>query len=124
RYQKLTKKDLAASTAVVDPNTRGQRNEKFSWIWHVRDKTKSIPAWMSELDQVNWLRAKARWDRWAEEKILMKSEMEWTRNFFRHSAEKWEERTYRSAHDNAYGGATVFAWREVKTWRLLEEQAE
>lgn len=36
-YQELHQEDLAASTAVVDPNRRGQRSEKLlSWIWGFR----------------------------------------------------------------------------------------
>ena len=32
-YPKLSKSDTNASTAVVDFNARGQRNEGLSWIW-------------------------------------------------------------------------------------------
>lgn len=32
-YKELEDGDLVASTAVVDPNARGQRQAKLSWIW-------------------------------------------------------------------------------------------
>lgn len=34
-YQILTASDLVASTAVADPNARGQSRVKLSWIWRV-----------------------------------------------------------------------------------------
>ena len=39
--------------------------------------------------RVNWFRAKARRDRWYEEKILLESELEWTHLFFIRQAEFW-----------------------------------
>lgn len=35
KYKILTKEDLVASTAVADPNARGQSRTKLSWIWQV-----------------------------------------------------------------------------------------
>lgn len=35
RFQKITRADTKAVTAVFDPNRRGQRNEGLSWIWQV-----------------------------------------------------------------------------------------
>jgi hypothetical protein len=33
RYQVLKKEDLRASTVVIDPNARGQRNASLAWFW-------------------------------------------------------------------------------------------
>ena len=34
-YRNLTQQDLVASTAVMEPNARGQSRVKLSWIWHI-----------------------------------------------------------------------------------------
>lgn len=78
RYQQLAPSDIVASTAVMDPNARGQRNAGLSWIWQTMTTTEN-PAFMTEsmsiflsfaravfnpllVLRVNWLRAKARRD--------------------------------------------------------------
>ena len=43
----LTSKDLVASTAVVDPNARGMRNQGLSWIWQ-RAITQETPEFVTE----------------------------------------------------------------------------
>ena len=43
----LTPKDLVASTAVVDPNARGMRNDGLSWIWQ-RAMTRETPEFVTE----------------------------------------------------------------------------
>ena len=47
-YPKLTKGDTNASTAVVDFNARGQRNEGLSWIWRTPHAMRGDSAVMSE----------------------------------------------------------------------------
>jgi hypothetical protein len=32
-YQELTDDDIRTSTAIEEPNARGQRNSELSWIW-------------------------------------------------------------------------------------------
>ena len=47
-YPKLMKCDTNASTAVVDFNARGQRNEGLSWIWRIPHTMAHDSAMMSE----------------------------------------------------------------------------
>lgn len=47
RYQRLSPGDIVASTAVIDPNARGQRNAGLSWIWQTISPAES-PAFMTE----------------------------------------------------------------------------
>ena len=47
-YPKLLKADTNASTAVVDFNARGQRNEGLSWIWRTPNTMTHDSALMSE----------------------------------------------------------------------------
>lgn len=35
RYKVLKKEDLKVSTAIVDPNARGTRNESLRWFWNL-----------------------------------------------------------------------------------------
>ena len=42
------------------------------------------------VQRVHWLRARAQKNRWQEELILLKYEMEWTTRFFLHSGCKWQ----------------------------------
>ena len=47
-YRLLTPRDTQASTAVVDFNARGQRNEGLSWIWQTPKALTNTSAWMEE----------------------------------------------------------------------------
>lgn len=48
RFQVLKREDLKTDTAVMDPNARGQRNKRMSWIWESHDPTQQSPNWMTE----------------------------------------------------------------------------
>lgn len=49
RYRILKPTDVVASTTVMDPNARGQRNNALSWIWHLQHyPNDQDPAWMDE----------------------------------------------------------------------------
>ena len=47
-YRPLKPSDTNASTAVVDFNARGQRNEGLSWIWQTPKALTNTSAWMEE----------------------------------------------------------------------------
>jgi hypothetical protein len=42
--------------------------------------------------RMNWLRAKAWYDRWKEEDSLVRHEMEWMVKYFQYRENEWEER--------------------------------
>lgn len=131
KYQALQHEDLKAITAINEPLVRGQRNAMLAWIWNmdVQADIEESP-WMKECEysvchslilvdhrqvyRVNWLRAKARRERWKEEKILVKSEMKWTIAYFQYRAVKWEE----LVEDAGYGAA-CYARRQASMWRGL-----
>ncbi|KAK7682710.1 hypothetical protein QCA50_014093 [Cerrena zonata] len=119
KYQTLSKEDLKASTAIADSNAPGQRSETLSWIWYISLTSRSTqPAFMEELFRVNWLRAKARRDRWAEEKILLKSELSWTKAYFQRRSDDWKSRiTARSP------GLACYAHLQKRHWDLFVLQA-
>ena len=66
--------------------------------------------------RVNWLRAKSRRDRWREENVLLKSELEWSWRFFLHQEGKWRERS-----TFALGGWRCYALKQVYTWKYFAE---
>ncbi|KAG1766481.1 hypothetical protein EV702DRAFT_1050656 [Suillus placidus] len=58
KYQELLKSDLKATSAVTDPNARGQRNSTLPWFWSLDVQGDSVSNdWMNEsqtwLDRTN-----------------------------------------------------------------------
>jgi hypothetical protein len=72
--------------------------------------------------RVNWLRAKARVDRWLEEKFLVKHEMEWTILWFQHHANLWGERSERE-DENLPLGHKHYAIKQQKLWNEFQSKA-
>ncbi|KAG1886447.1 hypothetical protein F4604DRAFT_1917240 [Suillus subluteus] len=67
KYKPLLHEQLKISTAVGDPNARGQRNESLTWFWSVEvDLGGPDQSWNEEFYRVHWLRAKALQDQWKE----------------------------------------------------------
>ena len=137
KYRLLEKDDLRASTAIADSNAPGQRSDSLSWIWHMSSDThRHDPAYLDECTpichftllqylilvpvyRVNWLRTKARRDRWVEEKELLRSELEWTRIFFEQKASMWRVRVEASTAP----GLICYAYGQARNWDLLVQQA-
>ena len=72
--------------------------------------------------RVNWLRAKCRSDRWAEELILAKSEMQWTKLYHQRRAEAWSARAKSVALLDPE--LRYYARRQARTWSLLHSHIE
>ncbi|KAG1720913.1 uncharacterized protein EDB91DRAFT_1256780 [Suillus paluster] len=124
KYLPLKKEDLKASSAVADPNARGQRDTTLSWFWSldVQGDT-SGNDWMTEFYRVNWLRTKALRDRWNEEVILVKHEMQWSINFFNHKAKQWLSHMD-TATSAGLTGHTCYAARQSHIYHQLAGHAE
>src|SRR6202011_939983 len=107
-YQVLKKDHLSVTTARIDPSMRGQRDSSLAWFWMMDVQNdieqvdgmvecESISSWLEKcihsyfdlVYRVHWLKAKARRDRWAEEKTILLNEMEWVLAFFRTQAKRW-----------------------------------
>lgn len=65
------------------------------------------------------MRAKARRDRWVEEKTLLLSQMEWVRNYFSYHLKMWKGRTCEGT-----AGHRCYAFKQVSTWAGFKDQAE
>ena len=72
--------------------------------------------------RVNWLRAKARVDRWEEEKILVRNEMQWTILWFQYQASLWSERSKRDDSHLPLGHRS-YAAKQEKLWDSFERKA-
>ncbi|KAG1863518.1 hypothetical protein DFJ58DRAFT_724933 [Suillus subalutaceus] len=124
KYLPLKKEDLKASSAVADPNARGQRDTTLSWFWSldVQGDT-SRNDWMTEFYRVNWLRMKALCNQWNEEVIIVKHEMQWSINFFKHQAKQWLGHMH-NATAAGLTGHTCYAARQSHIYDQLAAHAE
>ena len=65
--------------------------------------------------RVNWLQAKGRVDRWREELILLKNEMQWTKLWFQNQSNLWRERS-KMADGVLPIGHQAYAIKQQKIW--------
>jgi hypothetical protein len=71
---------------------------------------------------VNWLRAKARHQRWEEEVTILQNEMKWIKLFFQHQIQVWEARRNRATSMKKFGHQ-LFAAKQVWMWRKFLSDA-
>ncbi|KAG1743586.1 uncharacterized protein EDB91DRAFT_1080989 [Suillus paluster] len=89
-YQEILPEQLSVDKEVTEENRFGQGSDRLAWFWRVNNAQESQKdAWMDEFYRVNWLKAKARWQRWEEELCLVQHEMGWTLSWFKHEQEEW-----------------------------------
>ncbi|KAG1822333.1 hypothetical protein EV424DRAFT_1538731 [Suillus variegatus] len=124
KYKPLLREQLKISTAVGDPNARGQRNESLAWFWSVEvDLGGPDQSWNEEFYRVHWLRAKALRDRWREEMLLVKLEMDWTCKFFLWKTTQWGEHMQESL-EKRLPGHGCYAGRQSQMYSLLAQDAQ
>ncbi|KAJ8507467.1 hypothetical protein ONZ45_g10166 [Pleurotus djamor] len=116
--------DLAVSGDIQHPNRVGQSSHVIPWIWRkdendISDETEQSSV-LSEVYRVNYVRARARYERWSEEKLLVMKEMTWTLEWFNFQASRWA--TICRRHSSS-PGIRAFAQKKIYTWRKLEENA-
>ncbi|KAG1893128.1 uncharacterized protein F5891DRAFT_986194, partial [Suillus fuscotomentosus] len=120
-YQEILPEQLNIDKEVTEENRFGQGSDKLAWFWRVNGAKKSQKdAWMNEFYRVNWLKAKARWNRWEEELSLVKHEMGWTIGWFKHQEEKWHQRWNQAMKS----GHQPYAYRQVLVWKAFVTEAE
>lgn len=73
-----------------------------------------------EVHRVNWLRAKASFDRATEEVILVKYEMQWTIRYFEHQVTTWRRRR----EEGCSMGHIMYATKQVAMWAGLAGAAK
>ena len=74
--------------------------------------------------RVNWLRAKARLDRWQEEERLLREEMIWIVATFRYHENSWFARAEQMKGKNGMEGHVSFALQQRNLWKNFATKAE
>jgi hypothetical protein len=160
RYPVLLKEHLKVTTARIDPSMRGQRDSSLAWFWtmDVQNDMDQVDGmaecrWLIPLFpnlmiqpfdsvyRVHWLKAKARRDRWAEERTVLANEMDWIVAFFKTQEALWTNRIVRnSSHSMLNGsgdampeessqrrpitqGHQCYALRQQKMWLIFADWA-
>lgn len=72
--------------------------------------------------RINWLRAKARADRWSEELKIVQKEMEWTMNWFKRQENNWKERA-QQAELGRLKGHVCYAEKQQVMWKMMYTHA-
>ena len=129
-YKVLTRQDVKASSAIKNPNTPGSTSLSLSWIWQITTAGDNTPSSLLEckyqylmlflflfillpVQRIHWLRARAQYHRWEEEKLLVHYEMTWTVRYFLNEGKKWKDR---STNSFISLGAIAYAARQTATW--------
>ena len=73
---------------------------------------------------VSWLRAKARFSRWSEEKRIIGYEMQWTVNWFQWKEEQWRLRLSDMDDEEKPPGLDCYCHKQMVLWRSLADQAQ
>ncbi|KAI5984398.1 hypothetical protein F5J12DRAFT_899307 [Pisolithus orientalis] len=96
KYQAIQPQDLAVSKDVTEENQFGQGTSKMAWFWMMDGEQGQLNAekggLMEEFYRINWLKARARRDRWKEELSLVRHEMVWAILWFEFQKDMWEQR--------------------------------
>ncbi|KAG2137014.1 hypothetical protein DEU56DRAFT_871445 [Suillus clintonianus] len=99
--------------------SEGRRFVAVSWIWTQRHGAGEEE--LSEAMRVEWCKARACANRWAEEVELVQEEMRRVLAFFEWNAGWWEERATSRIYDGAmeHEGAVAYALRQAKIRRSM-----
>ena len=68
------------------------------------------------VQRVHWLQARAQKDRWMEELLLVKYEMQWSTRYFLHKARQWQDRFHIPDTD---AGPKAYAAQQSSQWKYL-----
>ncbi|KAI6015713.1 hypothetical protein EDC04DRAFT_2577949 [Pisolithus marmoratus] len=95
KYQENLPEDLVVSKEVTEENRFGQGPSKLGWFWVIDGEKSQLDVeaggLMEEFYRINWLKARARRDRWKEEVSLVRHEMLWTELWFEYHKKMWEK---------------------------------
>ena len=84
-----------------------------------------MPCSMSDISSlvqhVHWLRARAQKNRWEEELLLVKYEMQWATRYFLHKAGQWQDRFL---IPDADAGPKAYAARQSSQWKYLASEVD
>ncbi|KAF9218808.1 hypothetical protein BS17DRAFT_863797, partial [Gyrodon lividus] len=78
--------------------------------------------WMSELLRVKFHHARENLAQCKEEVELLKTEIQWSANFFHYHANKWKKLAT-EAGQKRDKGRQCYSSKQAKIWGVLQEQA-
>ncbi|KAG1784396.1 uncharacterized protein HD556DRAFT_1251391 [Suillus plorans] len=120
-YQPISPTELSIDKKVTEENRFRQGSDRLAWFWRGNNASQGQDdAWIDEFYRVNWLKAKARWNRWQEELRLVRHEMGWTINWFKYHQNEWERRGGQATRP----GHQAYAYQQVLMWGRFVEEAE
>lgn len=70
---------------------------------------------------MNWLKARAKKNRWAEELVLTRNEREWANRFFYFKSRQWVG--WIADVDGPSPGQRAYADRQMAMWQNMGEEA-
>ena len=132
KFQEISKSDLKMSGDVVEENRVGQKSSILPWFWRLDRKAKehcgdyekeckyrnsrglSNQHSQNTVYRVNWLRARARAQRWSEERDIITKEMEWVIGTFKYMEGVWKVRAGKMGDEKP--GHRAYAARETDRW--------
>ncbi|KAI6163966.1 hypothetical protein EDD17DRAFT_1506860 [Pisolithus thermaeus] len=122
-YQAILPDDLAVSKEVTEENRFGQGTSKLAWFWMMEGEQSQLSlqggGLMEEFYRINWLKARARRDRWKEEVSLVRHEMLWTCLWFEYHKDMWEKR----APESTEPGKEAYAKKQMGLWNDFAKKA-
>ncbi|KAF5313625.1 hypothetical protein D9611_010064 [Ephemerocybe angulata] len=131
--QKLRPSDIRGLSEGIFGDSEGTR--AISWIWKSRSSTATSRSeediegdtQLQDALRIEFLKSRARANRWAEEVLLLEEEMRRTIAFFKHKADWWYSR-----QASLIGGSTpdyiegflAYAMSQVKVYQVLQLECE
>ncbi|KIN96680.1 hypothetical protein M404DRAFT_162485 [Pisolithus tinctorius Marx 270] len=123
KYQEILPQDLGVSKDVTEENRFGQGTSKMAWFWMMDGEqgqlTSDSRGLMEEFYRINWLKARARRDRWKEELSLVRHEMLWSTLWFESQKNRWEKRAEQSLEP----GTEAYANKQMGLWDDFAKKA-
>ncbi|KAI6094231.1 hypothetical protein EDD16DRAFT_1503489 [Pisolithus croceorrhizus] len=123
KYQEILPNDLAVSKEVTEENRFGQGTSKLALFWMMEGEQSQLSllggGLMEEFYRINWLKARARRDRWKEEVSLVRHEMLWTCLWFEYHKDMWEKRALESTEP----GKEAYAKKQMGLWNDFAKKA-
>ncbi|KAI6014642.1 hypothetical protein EDC04DRAFT_2953252 [Pisolithus marmoratus] len=110
KYQEILPEDLAGTS-------------KVAWFWAIDGEKSQLNVeaggLMEEFYRINWLKARARRDRWKEEVSLVRHEMLWTGLWFEYHKKMWEQRALQLTEP----GKEAYANKQMGLWSDFASKA-
>ncbi|KAJ8474293.1 hypothetical protein ONZ45_g16002 [Pleurotus djamor] len=125
KWEKIDRsKHLQMKGDVEHANRYGQQNHTLPWFWrtgpNISAETEDSPQ-LLEYYRINYVRAKARVDRWSEEVCLLEKEMNRTVESFLYDASRWA----RMADDQSLSpGGRAFCLKSARTWATRAKKTQ